>query len=45
MPVENGLDTWQRVDVAVDLSRRDGEPGISSRRVDIVTPSQKIEVV
>ncbi len=45
MPVENGLDTWQRVDVAVDLSRRDGEPDISSRRVDIVTPSQKIEVV
>ena len=45
MPVENGLDTWQRVDVAVDLSRRDGEPGISSRRVDIVTPTQVINIV
>ena len=45
VPVEKGLDTWQRVDVAVDLSRRDGELGVSSRRVDIVTPSQAIDLV
>lgn len=45
MPVASGPDSWQRVDVAVDLSRRDGEPGKSSRRVDIVTPSQAIKVV
>ena len=45
VPVEKGLDTWQQVDVAVDLSRRDGEPGLSSRRVDIVTPTQAIDIV
>ncbi len=45
IPAENGLDTWHRVDVAVDLNRRDGEPGVSCRRVDIVTPTQKIEIV
>ena len=45
VPVEKGLDTWQRVDVAIDLSRRDGAPGVSSRRVDIVTPTQAIDIV
>ena len=45
VPVEKGLDTWQQVDVAIDLSRRDGEPGLSSRRVDIVTPTQAIDIV
>jgi 6-pyruvoyl-tetrahydropterin synthase related domain len=45
VPVEKGLDTWQRVDVAVDLSRRDGALGASSRRVDIVTPTKAIDLV
>ena len=45
VPVEKGLDTWQQVDVAIDLNRRDGEPGLSSRRVDIVTPTQAINIV
>jgi len=45
VPVEKGLDTWQRVDVAIDLTRRDGEPGVSSRRVDIVAPTQAIDIV
>jgi hypothetical protein len=36
---------WQRVDAKVDLTRRQGEPGASGRRVDIVTPGQVIEPV
>ncbi len=37
LPVENGPDNWQRVDVATDVSRRIGEPGTPGRQVDIVT--------
>ncbi|MBU3703479.1 MAG: hypothetical protein FGM42_03800 [Ilumatobacteraceae bacterium] len=44
-PVADGPDAWQRIDVAVDLDRRVGEPGDPSRNVDIVTPVQDITVV
>lgn len=45
MPVDKGLDTWQKVDVAVDLTRRQGEPDDPSRRVDIVKPTQVLKSV
>ena len=45
LPAADGPDSWQRVDVEVDLTRREGEPGVSSRRVDIVLPTQDITVV
>ena len=45
VPAADGPDSWQHVDVAVDLTRREGEPGASSRRVDIVLPTQDITVV
>ncbi|MFM8856181.1 MAG: 6-pyruvoyl-tetrahydropterin synthase-related protein [Actinomycetota bacterium] len=37
LPAADGPDEWQRVDVEVDLTRRNGEPGSDSRKVDIVT--------
>jgi hypothetical protein len=45
VPVDDGPDEWQRIDVEVDLDRRVGEPGDPSRNVDIVTPVQEIDVV
>ena len=45
MPAEAGPSEWQRVDAQVDLARRDGEPGASGRRVDIVMPAPAIEPV
>ena len=45
VPAADGPDSWQHVDVEVDLTRREGEPGASSRRVDIVLPTQDITVV
>ena len=55
MPAVDGPDTWQRIDVAVDASRQDpegqgtdecGDPQSStSRKVNIVTPAQDIDVV
>jgi 6-pyruvoyl-tetrahydropterin synthase related domain len=44
-PVDNGPKDWQHIDVQVDLTRRVGQPGDSSRSVDIVTPVQKINPV
>lgn len=44
-PVDDGPDSWQRIDVEVDLDRRVGEPGDPSRNVDIVTPVQEIKQV
>jgi hypothetical protein len=44
-PVDDGPETWQRIDVEVDLDRRVGEPGDPSRNVDIVTPVQEIKTV
>ena len=43
LPAADGPDSWQRVTVDVDLSRREGEPGADSRKVDIVTPSTPFE--
>ncbi len=45
IPADDGPDSWQRIDVAIDLSRRIGEPGDSGRQVDIVVPAQAIEPV
>jgi hypothetical protein len=45
LPADAGPEVWQRVDAKVDLTRRQGEPGASGRRVDIVTPGQVIEPV
>lgn len=45
MPADSGPPEWQRIDVEVDLERRVGEPGMPGRRVDVVVPTQEIEVV
>ncbi len=39
---DDGPAEWQRVDVRVDESRREGEPGDPGRRVDIVVPDEAI---
>jgi hypothetical protein len=45
VPADSGPSEWQRIDVAVDMNRRIGEPDESSRRVDVVLPTQSIDVV
>ena len=45
LPADAGPQEWQHIDTQIDLTRREGEPGASGRRVDIVTPSQAIETV
>jgi hypothetical protein len=45
IPVAGGPPDWQRVDVEVDHERRQGEPGKPGRRVDIVVPTQDVDVV
>jgi len=45
LPVADGPREWQRIDVVPDLSRRIGEPGDSTRRVDIVIPSANTEII
>jgi len=45
LPADAGPQEWQHIDAKIDLTRREGEPGASGRRVDIVTPSQAIEPV
>jgi hypothetical protein len=45
LPADAGPQEWQHIDTQIDLTRREGEPGASGRRVDIVTPSQAIEPV
>lgn len=45
MPANDGPDTWQRIEVTPDLSRREGEEGQPGRRVDIVVPTTPIEPV
>ncbi|MHB1090012.1 MAG: hypothetical protein ACYC0U_02895, partial [Ilumatobacteraceae bacterium] len=42
LPVADGPREWQRVKAEVDLTRREGEPGDSGRRVDVVVPSDLI---
>ena len=36
---DNGPSEWQRVDVVVDESLREGEPNSNNRRVDVVKPA------
>jgi hypothetical protein len=45
VPAASGPSEWQRVDVAIDMNRRIGEPDESSRRVDVVLPTHSIDVV
>jgi hypothetical protein len=42
LPAAGGPKEWQRIDVSVDASRREGEPGSDSRKVDVVKPVQAI---
>jgi hypothetical protein len=45
MPADDGPESWQRIDVSVDLSRRIGaKPRDPGRRVDVVQPAEPIEV-
>lgn len=43
LPAADGPGDWQRVEVEVDLTRRSGEPGSDSRKVDIVTVVDPVE--
>lgn len=45
LPAADGPLEWQRVKADVDLTRREGEPGESGRRVDVVVPSGLIHTV
>lgn len=45
LPADDGPKEWQRIDVHIDESRRVGTPDSRSRRVDIVVPSEAIDVV
>jgi len=45
LPAADGPDEWQRVEVAIDMARREGEPGSDSRKVDYVTAVESIESV
>ena len=45
VPAATGPSEWQRIDVAIDMNRRIGEPDESSRRVDVVLPTKPIDVV
>lgn len=45
LPVADGPDEWQRIKVGIDMNRRIGEPDESSRRVDVVVPSESIDVI
>ncbi|MEY3618440.1 MAG: hypothetical protein RL726_1138 [Actinomycetota bacterium] len=45
LPAADGPDEWQRVSVEVDMSRREGEPGADSRKVDVVVPTTTIDAV
>lgn len=42
LPADNGPSEWQHIDANIDLTRREGEPGASGRRVDIVMPAPAI---
>lgn len=42
LPAAGGPKEWQRIDVSVDMSLREGEPGSDSRKVDVVKPMQVI---
>jgi hypothetical protein len=42
LPAADGPKEWQRIDVAIDMAVREGEPGSDSRKVDVVKPVQEI---
>ncbi|MEY3656391.1 MAG: hypothetical protein RL114_749 [Actinomycetota bacterium] len=42
LPVADGPESWQRVDVKPDLDRKIGEEGEPGRQVDVVVPQQAI---
>lgn len=42
---DSGPESWQRVDVEIDLALREGEPDSPSRRVDVVRPSSPVQSV
>jgi hypothetical protein len=42
IPADDGPAAWQRIEVEVDQTRREGEPGGPGRRVDIVVPAEPI---
>ena len=45
LPADDGPEEWQRIDVEVDMDRRIGNaPGDPGRKVDIVVPTETIEV-
>jgi hypothetical protein len=45
IPADDGPDTWQRIDVEIDMAARNGEPGERSRNVDYVKPVDEIAAV
>ncbi|MEO6571719.1 MAG: hypothetical protein ABIO83_09235, partial [Ilumatobacteraceae bacterium] len=45
MPADDGPADWQRIEVQIDQSRREGIIGEPGRRVDIVTPVETIRPV
>jgi hypothetical protein len=42
LPVADGPESWQRVDVQPDIDRKIGEEGEPGRQVDIVVPQQTV---
>lgn len=42
MPAQSGPSEWQQVDAKLDIARRSGLPGQTSRSVDIVVPATPI---
>jgi hypothetical protein len=42
LPADEGPESWQRIDVEIDMDVRIGEPGERSRNVDYVLPVQDI---
>lgn len=42
---DDGPSEWQRIDVAVDESMREGEPNSNNRRVDVVKPATPLTPV
>jgi hypothetical protein len=44
LPVADGPDSWQRINVEPDAARVVGEPGAPGREVDIVVPTAKTKI-
>jgi hypothetical protein len=42
---DDGPSEWQRIDVVVDESKREGEPNSNNRRVDVVNPATALTPV